>query len=38
VRHQITGGTVNRTLHFDVSSGLLTLKAPDANLTYSLGG
>jgi chemotaxis protein CheD len=38
VRHQITGGTVNRTLHFEVGNGQLALKAPDANLTYSLGG
>lgn len=36
-RNQVTGGTVNRTLHLDVSNGTLTLKAPDANLAFGLG-
>ncbi len=36
-RHQVTGGTVNRTLHFEIGTGQLTLKAPDANLTFALG-
>ncbi len=30
------GGTVNRTLHLDVSSGQLTIKLPDRVLTASL--
>ena len=36
-RNQITGGTVNRTLHLDINNGTLALKAPDANLTFALG-
>ncbi len=36
-RNQVTGGTVNRTLHLDVSNGNLNLKAPDANLVFNLG-
>jgi chemotaxis protein CheD len=37
VRNQVTGGTVNRTLHLDINSGVLTLKAPDATLAFALG-
>ena len=36
-RNQVTGGTVNRTLHLDVGTGVLGLKAPDANLSFNLG-
>jgi chemotaxis protein CheD len=36
-RNQITGGTVNRTLHLDINNGTLALKAPDANLSFALG-
>jgi len=35
-RNQVTGGTVNRTLHLDVGNGSLALKAPDANLSFNL--
>jgi len=38
VRHQAVGGTVNRTLHLEVGTGELTLKAPDGNLSFALGG
>jgi len=35
-RNQVTGGTVNRTLHLDVGTGMLGLKAPDADLSFNL--
>lgn len=30
------GGTVNRTLHLDVGTGMLTIKLPDRTLTVAL--
>ncbi len=32
------GGTVNRTLHLEVGTGMLTLKRPDATSTIALAG
>lgn len=36
VRHTAVGGTINRTVHFNVGTGEITLKTPTANETMTL--
>ena len=36
VRHSVVGGTNNRTLHLDLSTGAVTIKGPNATEAYSL--
>lgn len=36
--HRILGGTTNRTLHLDVATGIVKLKAPEGLESYSLAG
>ena len=38
VTHNELGGTVNRTLHLEMSSGVVTLKTPNESGQLSLGG
>lgn len=37
VRHSDVSGTVNRTVHLEIATGLIRLKTPIAELTLSLG-
>lgn len=36
LRQQVTGGTTNRTVHLEISTGVMTLKTPEANEGISL--
>jgi Chemotaxis protein; stimulates methylation of MCP proteins len=36
LRQQVTGGTTNRTVHLEISTGEMTLKTPEANEGISL--
>lgn len=38
VRYSSLGGTINRTVHLNVATGDITLKTPDGNQSYTLGG
>ena len=38
VRHTSLGGTINRTVHLNISTGDIILKTPDGNQSFSLGG
>jgi chemotaxis protein CheD len=35
-RQIVTGGTTNRTVHLEISTGAMTLKTPEANDSFSL--
>lgn len=36
VRHTVVGGSINRTIHLDLSNGAITMKTPSANEALSL--
>jgi chemotaxis protein CheD len=38
IRYKAVGGTINRTVHMNVATGDVTLKTPNGNEAYSLGG
>ena len=38
IRHTSLGGTINRTVHMNVATGDITLKTPDGNQSFTLGG
>lgn len=38
IRHTSLGGTINRTVHLNIATGDITLKTPDGNQSFTLGG
>jgi chemotaxis protein CheD len=38
ISHQETGGSINRTVHLDLSTGTAELKTPDGSRPFQLGG